>query len=101
MAWPARSTASRRSWLSSGTAQCGDKDGELRRTSSSSPGPRRRRVATYDLSQLYDGELTAQPSSWTQGHDEEGLDLHFETLAATGAFDLLGDISIPWTANEG
>ncbi len=57
-------------------------------------------AATYDLFDLYDGELTAKPSF--SGDDEEGLSLGFDTLAQDkGVFGLSGHIDIPWTAADG
>ena len=57
---------------------------------------------TYDLFQLYDGELTAQPGFTDLGDAEEGLTLDFETLAGgAGTFDLTGNIDIPWSADDG
>ena len=62
-------------------------------------------AGTWDLFQLYDGDLTAQ-SGFTNpsGHTEHGITLKFETLAGAGdagAFDLLGNIALPWTAGSG
>ena len=61
-------------------------------------------AGTWDLFQLYDGDLTAQ-SGFTNpsGHTEHGITLKFETLAGAGdagAFDLLGNIDLPWTAGS-
>ncbi|GAA4668492.1 calcium-binding protein [Nocardioides nanhaiensis] len=54
---------------------------------------------TYDLFQLYDGELTATPSfADTPGQDpEEGLELTFETLDLDGLLGLDGALGLPWT----
>ena len=57
---------------------------------------------TYNLFQLYDGELTAQPSFADRSVDETGLKLNFETVAGdSGTFDLTGNIDIPWSAEDG
>ena len=57
-------------------------------------------AATYDLFDLYDGDLTAQPSF--TGAAETGLSLGFDTLAQdAGVFGLSGHVDIPWTADEG
>ncbi len=57
---------------------------------------------TYDLFQLYDGELTARPSFTDLGDAETGLTLDFNTLTEdSGTFDLSGNIDIPWSADDG
>ena len=55
---------------------------------------------TYDLFDLYDGELKATPSF--EGEDETGVSLDFNTLAQDkGVFGLSGYIDIPWSTAEG
>lgn len=57
---------------------------------------------TYDLFDLYDGELQARPSFTDPGaHAEEGLTLGFATLDKPGLLGLEGTIALPWTAADG
>lgn len=60
-------------------------------------------AGTYDLFQLYDGELTAAPSFVdTPGKDPEaGLELTFETLDLEGLLGLDGELGLPWTPADG
>ena len=60
-------------------------------------------AGTYDLFQLYDGELTATPSfADTPGQPAEtGLELTFETLDLEGLLGLDGELGLPWTPADG
>lgn len=57
---------------------------------------------TYDLFDLYDGELDARPSfTDPASHTEEGLSLDFATLDKPGLLGLEGTIGLPWTTTGG
>ena len=62
-------------------------------------------AGTFDLFQLYDGALGAQPSFAKTDRavpPETGLSLGFQTLAQdAGVFGLSGHIDIPWTPEYG
>ncbi|MGK2876297.1 MAG: hypothetical protein ACSLEW_11765 [Nocardioides sp.] len=61
------------------------------------PGP-----GTYDLFQLYDADLSAEPRfADAPGPGEDGISLDFETLDAPGLLALAGNIDVAWTPTSG
>ena len=74
-------------------------DGAVETTISIAP-----QAGTYDLFDLYDGELKATPGF--EGADETGISLDFDTITEhagkdLGIFGLSGNIDIPWDSQDG